>query len=72
MIINHSPDIGVTYIYPFAESQADTVWQDRIAIHYNGNVVWNSKTCTPESWIDYMAQMNAAMSKAFEIQRSKQ
>lgn len=61
-----------TYIYPFTDDLAQAAVQDRIAIHHNGNVVWNREPWTPESWIDYMAKMSAAMSKAFEIQRNKQ
>lgn len=65
------PTEFVTYIYPFADDLAQAAVQDRIAIHHNSNVVWNRELWTPESWIDYMAKMNAAMAKAFEIQRAK-
>ena len=61
----------VTYVYPFTDELAQAAVQDRIAIHHNGNVVWNREPWTPETWNDFMAKMNAAMSKAFEIQRSK-
>ena len=60
-----------TYIYPFTDELAQAAVQDRIAVHSDGNVVWNREPWTPEAWIDYMAKMNAAMSKAFEIQRGK-
>lgn len=69
MIIN--PTEFLTYIYPFAEIQADIADQVYIVVGYNGNVVWDGARWTPESWSDFMAKMNAAMSKAFEIQRAK-
>lgn len=61
-----------TDIYPFADNAKDAAMQDRITVTHDGNVNWNHEPWTPLEWIGFMAKMNAAMQKAFDIQRSNQ